>query len=355
MRRRAFLVAVASAMAGSHETLRAWQPKQTGLSWGPLPERVGAEEVERLRRLTAHLRDLDSAFGGGVAVDPASAALDRGTGTLDRCTELAVRADLHVTLADLANVTAWAHHDSGQQNRARERLAQGLEWALSSDTREGTSLAGHLVFALARVALHQHDPESALKLVQFGQIPAAEAGDGGVGAQLRATAAWAYAMIGRPREMTDSLSRAERDMQLAAANEPSDPWMRVFYCHVDFAGHQALVHGVLAAHTTDRALAESSAATALELTEMSLAGSAPDRPARSLLFDRIVAAQSAFRVGDVDTGVKMTAEVLSDITVISSRRAVERLPQIAAASAPHARSGVVADLVHVLELAVTGA
>ncbi|MEU7765030.1 hypothetical protein AB0B25_07900 [Nocardia sp. NPDC049190] len=305
-----------------------------------------------MRHLTTHLRDLDSAFGGGVAVDPASAALDWGIGALNRGVGRTVQPDLHVALADLAKVAGWAHHDSGQQSRARERLAQGLEWALLSSTREGASLAGNMVFALARVALHQHDPVSALKLVQFGQIPAAEAGDVGVRAQLQATAAWAYAMMGRPREMADSLSRAEHDMQLAAANEPSDPWMRVFHCQGDFAGHKALVHGVMAAHTTDRVLAESSATTALELTDMSLAESSPDRPVRSLIFDRIVAAQSAFRTGDVDTGVKMAAETLSETRVISSRRAVERLPQITAAAAPHTRFSAVADLIHEFDLAV---
>lgn len=346
MRRRAFLVAVASAVAGAHEALRPWHWETAGLNTGPLPLRVGGAEVKRLRELTARLRGLASQFGGEMVVDPA-AAPQRGAAMLDRCDE-EIRADLHIALADLANEAGWAFHDSGQQARALERLTQGLDWALSSDTREGASLASNLLYGMARVALHQNDPGSALKLVQFGQVPAAEAGDDGGIAQLHATAAWAYAMMGRPREMTESLRRAEHNMSTATATEP---WMRIFFSSGDFIGHQALVHGVLATHTTDRMVAQSAAATSFELTAMSLAGSESDRPVRSLLFDKIVAAQAAFRVGDVDAGVRMSDQALGETAVVASRRAVERLPEIAVAARLHMGSSTVADLMQELDQA----
>lgn len=352
MRRRTFLAAVASAVVGAPDELHAWYPPIVGSD--PRTGRVGAGDVRRIQAMTAHFRGMAGEFGGASVVDPATAALDSAAGLVGRCDDDSVRTDLHIALGDLANVVGWAHHDSGGQDQALAYLTRGLHWALASGAREGFSLASNLLFGMARVSLQQTDPESALKLAQLGHVPAAEAGDTGSTAKLHSTAAWAYAMMGRGREMTDSLRRAEDDMHTAGGDRMPQPWMQVFFSPGDFAGHQALVYSSLAAHTTDRVLAETSAAKAVALTDVSLAESCGDRPPRSMLFDQIVAAQSRFRVGDVEAGLESAHRVVSGVADIASRRAVERLPEIMVAAARFAHTSTVSDVMRELGQAAAG-
>ncbi|MFQ6394277.1 hypothetical protein ACLMAJ_12545 [Nocardia sp. KC 131] len=82
------------------------------------------------------------------------------------------------------------------------------------------------------MSLHEQNVMEALKMVQLGQIAAADAGDAGEVARLQATAAWAYALMGKQRQAVDSLARAEYEMNSADASEP---WMTIF-----FASHGTL-------------------------------------------------------------------------------------------------------------------
>ncbi|MGQ4619000.1 hypothetical protein [Nocardia sp. R7R-8] len=312
---------------------------------------MGLSDVTRLRLAIDELRSLDSRLGGGFAVDPALGALAQGVGLLSQCGD-EVRPELELALADLSNTVAWAHHDAGQQQQARLHLAQGLGWALDSGTITGFGLAADLFFGLARVELHEGDPGTALKMVQLGQIAAADAHDIGAAAQLQATAAWAYALIGQHRQMADSLARAEHEMSLVDPHS-SEPWMKVFFSGGGYLGHQALVHGVLAANTDDPAIAAASATRATELTTTSLTLSGPDRPARSLLFDRIVAATNNFRVGDLDTAITLTHRAVADLEEIATQRGIQRLPEIVVAATPHSSDSAVAEVMHQVEVLVS--
>ncbi|MGN2636447.1 hypothetical protein ACTD5D_09695 [Nocardia takedensis] len=315
------------------------------MSWGPLPARAGAADVEKVRLVTDHLRALDAKIGGGGAVDPARAALAHATRLLDRVGDERTRTALDLALADMANVTGWACHDSGQQDHAAGYLMWGLGRALDSGTAHGTGLAANLVFGLARVALYRRDPQTALGLIEHGHSLASTVDDSAASAQLHATAAWAYAIMDRRRDMADSLTRAEDTMSRATAG---DPWKQIFFSTGDFAGHQALVYSELAGHTHDALTAETSAAAALDKTRISLSAPAPDRPPRSRTFDAIVAAQSALRLGDLDTGTTMGRRALSGAGQTTSRRAVDRLREVAVAATPHTHDSTIADLHHEL-------
>ncbi|WP_216917145.1 helix-turn-helix domain-containing protein [Nocardia noduli] len=340
--RREFLAAVAAAMVGSAVELARWRmPLPT--SSAPLPEQIGASDVTRLRRTADGIRDLDSRFGGGYAVDPTLGVLSRGAAMLSRCRDENVLRDLYVALADLSNIVAWAHHDAGQQQRARLHLAQGLRWALEAGTLESHSISADLLFGLARVELHEHDPHAALEMVQLGQIAATKATDTAASAQLHATAAWAYAQQGNHRLTQDSLARCEHEIGLTTTDS-AGPWMQVFFSPGDYAGHRALVHGVLAANVTDRQIADKSATAAVELTATARAASGPGRPVRSMLFDSIVAATNSFRVGDVESAIPHTQRVITGLGDIATQRGIDRLADITAAATPHIADSTVADL-----------
>ncbi|WP_331757884.1 helix-turn-helix domain-containing protein (plasmid) [Nocardia sp. NBC_01377] len=348
--RREFLVALAGALMGSAVQLSRWHVTLPATS-SPLPAQIGASDVTRLRMTADQIRDLDSRFGGGAAVDPSLGALSRGAAMLPRCRNEDVLRQLYVALADLSNIVAWAHHDAGQQRQARLHLAQGVRWASEAATAEAYSLCADLLFGLARVELHEREPDAALEMVQLGQIAAAKAADTAATAQLHATAAWAYAHKGADRLMRDSLARAEHEMALAPM--PREPWMQVFYTSGDYVGHQALVHGVLAANSTDPRIAMNSAARAVELTTIARGESGPDRPARSKLFDDIVAATNHFRVDDPATAIPITERAIAGLGTIATQRGIDRLPELIAAARPHAADSGVIDLIEQVEQLVT--
>ncbi|WP_405183558.1 hypothetical protein OG225_41470 (plasmid) [Nocardia sp. NBC_01377] len=351
MRRRQLLTAIAAAVAGTRTGLAQWWPQQQTLSWGPLPARAGTTDVDQVRLVTDHLRTLDAKVGGGATVDPARAALAHAARLLDRVADDRTRTDLDLALADMANVTGWACHDSGQQDDATGYLMWGLDRALASGTAQGTGLAANLMFGLARVALYRQDPRTALGLVEHGHTLATAVDDRGATAQLHATAAWAHAILDNPHAMTDSLTRAEDAMSSASAGEP---WKQIFFSAGDFAGHQALMHCELANHTADASVARASAATALDKTRTSLSAHAPDRPSRSRTFDAIVAAQSALRLGDLDTGITMTRRALTGARETTSRRANDRLREVINAAAPHTHNSTLTQLHHELVSATSG-
>ncbi|MBF6353627.1 hypothetical protein IU449_03520 [Nocardia higoensis] len=348
MRRRQLLAAIAAALAGADVDLRAWWPDPQSGAWGPPPARVGHLDVVRLGHVTRHLRALDAETGGGAALDPAVAALEHSSRLLERA-DTKVRAELLAALADMANVVGWAAHDAGHHELAAAHLMRALDWALAADSAHGSALAANILFHLARVALYREDPDTALGLVRHGHGLTARTGNTAESAQLHATAAWAHALKGDHRQVAESLARAEDDIHASSA--PEAPWMRIFFAPGDFAGHQALVYSALASHTTDARTAESVATTALERTRVSLPQATRDRPSRSLTFDAIVAAQNAFRLGDLDSAIPMTKQALSGAAATTSRRATERLQEIALAAAPHTHHGTVADLHHDLVLA----
>lgn len=371
VRRRQFLGAVAAATVGETTQLRQWRPPQSRNVLAALPVRVEGRHVARVRAVNATLSDLSSRSGGCAALDAAVGALSWGEGLLNSDIDRAIHDELIVAVASLAITTGWACHDSGKQRHARAYLAQALDWLGSMEDRppQADSLIAFVLFSLGRVSLHEFhagrgsvheradavNPEhlkDALRYVQLGQIAAQDANDAGVQAQLHATAAWSYALMGRNSHVVESLSRAEHAMgrvDLARL----EPWHKVFFSAGDWDGHRGLVHGVLADAVDDRTASERLAAQAVEFTTRSLSTTDPNRPARSLVYDRLVMAACQFRVGDLDPAVANTRRVLDDIDKLHSMRAVERLPQIVSAAEPFATNSTVADVVHDITLAST--
>lgn len=347
MRRRQLLAAIAAALAGAETDLRAWWPDPQSGTWGPLPARVGHLDVVQLGQVTRHLRALDAETGGGAALDPAIAALEHSSRLLDRA-DTGVRAELLVALGDMADVVGWAAHDAGHHELAAAHLMRGLNWALAADNNHGFALAANLLYSLARVAMYREDPDTALGLVHHGHSLTERTGNTPESAQLHATAAWAHALKSDHRQVAESLARAEHDIHASSA--PEAPWMQIFFAPGDFAGHQALVYSALASHATDSQVAQSAAETALDRARVSLPQT-QDRPPRSITFDAIAAAQTAFRLGDIDSAIPITQRALAGATATTSRRATDRLREIALAAAPHTHHSAVADLHHDLVLA----
>ncbi|MGY1946310.1 hypothetical protein [Nocardia asiatica] len=336
VQRRKFLSAVAAAVVGATDELGRWLPKLApGL--GAVPTRVVPSDVARLRAITEDLSAQQNRYGGCVMVDATCATLAWSAGLLRADCDDSTRDQLLIALTELGNIAGWACHDAGQQTQAQRYFSQALTWAKTVDAPEANSLAANVTFGMGRVALHQRDPQTALRLVQLGQIAAQDAGDLGEAAQLHATAAWAYALMGQRNRVSDSLARAQHEMSRVDRNRV-EPWSRIFFSTGDFLGHTALVNGVLATALDDQHTVVQLAGECIELTRSSLSQVDETRPARSLVFDRIVLSTALFRVGAVDDGIREANHVLEQMTTIRSARAVERLTEIENASARFART-----------------
>ncbi|MGW4769883.1 hypothetical protein ACWEO2_17785 [Nocardia sp. NPDC004278] len=348
--RRNFLSAVASAVVGVTSGLDRWLPELVP-GVGTLPSKAGSADVARLRAITDDLGEQQNRYGGSATVDATCAALGWSAGLLRADCSDSTRNELLLALTDLANIAGWACHDSGQQTLAQRYLSRALMWAKAVEAPEADSRAADVLFGMGRVALHQRQPKDALRLAQLGQIAAQDAGDLGESAQLHATAAWAYGLMGQRQRVEDSLARAQHEMSRINLDQ-LEPWHKVFFTAGDFAGHRALVNGVLAAALDDQTAAVELAEESVALTRSSLSAADADRPARSLLYDRIVLSTALFRVGEVDSGVREATVVLEQMQTIRSGRAMERLAEIEAAATPFAASYAdVRDLTHELVLA----
>jgi len=137
--------------------------------------------------------------------------------------------------------------------------------------------------------------------------------------------------MGRPQQMASALARAEDEMSRVDP-ATAQPWTAVFVSPGDFAGHCALVHGVVARATRDRASATRHATAAAELATTALATSTAERPARSQVFDRIVLAAAQLQASDPDAGVRTGHEAVTLTETLRSARATARLTDIAQAA-----------------------
>jgi len=336
--RRQFLGAAAALTVGAAvDGLQRWLPVIPGPA-APVPERAGFSDVAQVQAVTAQLRALDQRHGGGAAIDAARGFLGWATGMLHSRQDEPTRQSLQIALADLSSLVGFAFHDAGDQGKARSHLSQALVYARDADA---PGLVAAVLYRLGRVSLHREQPLDALRLFQLGQIAAQDADDPAEVARLHANEAWAYAQMGQQHQMSSALARAEDEMSRV---DPAgaQPWTAVFFSPGDFAGHRALVHGVLTRATRDHATASRHATAAAELAATALATSTTERPARSQVFDRIVLAAAQLQAGDADAGIRTGQDAVALTESLRSARATARLTDVAeAASAYRARPDAV--------------
>lgn len=333
IQRRDFLGAVASVSVGAvTEAVREWLPSPV-LGVAPVPDCVGPADVEQIRSTTAELRRLDQRYGGGAAVDAARGFYGWARGMLHSTADALTHRELKVALADFSSLVAWAFHDVGQQTAARRYLMNALVLARDADE---TALMASILYRLGRISMHQGQPVDALRMLQLGQIAAQDAGDPAEIARLHANEALAYAMLGKEIHIKDSLARAEFEMGRA---DPADvsPWTTLYFTPGDYTGHQALVYNALAANTQERTQMARFAAKAAELADDAIASSGPDRPVRSLTFDRIILATNQLRTGEFENGLAAARRAISESERLKSVRATERLAEIASAASMNTR------------------
>jgi hypothetical protein len=164
----------------------------TGNDLTPAPSRVTVADIEQIEHVTAGLRALDYQFGGGACRDAVLAQTRWVARFLDADATDDVRRRIHLTLADLHNLTGWTSLDLGLYSASRRHFAHALTHSRYADE---PSLLANVLYRTGRLHLHREQTPEALRFFQLGQIAAQDSGDPSlhldpaIGALTRAVAA----------------------------------------------------------------------------------------------------------------------------------------------------------------------
>jgi transcriptional regulator with XRE-family HTH domain len=188
-----------------------------------VPATVRAGDVRDLRTTVAMLEDWDHRAGGVAVRHHILGVLRWGTGLLDGSCTPDVRATLAATVAQLADLAAWATFDAGLYAQARDLFLLGLHAARESGD---LGIRAHVATGLARQEIHMGNVDTALELVQLAHTAADTLTPNAV-SMLHTVKALAYAK----RPDADQCRRfaqlaADRYRPETAADDP--PWIQFF-------------------------------------------------------------------------------------------------------------------------------
>ncbi|MEV0247457.1 helix-turn-helix transcriptional regulator [Nocardia sp. NPDC050712] len=333
------LEALASAVVGAPDILTPWLPV---LDDSEMSGDTATLDLDTVCSTTVGLRELDQRHGGGAIAYAAVGLLKSATALLARHRGHALAHALLVATADLARLIGWAYHDIGDQHRARQYAVMAL---ISARRAGADSLVASTLYVLGRISLIERDPRAALRMFQLGQLPAQDAPGGGESARLYANEAWAHAMMGDAARMRTALARAEEEV--ARAGDLIDPWTQVFFTPGEFTGMQSVIYNEFAL-TARGQTAEHYTSAAIDAARASLAGPAPERPARSILFDNITIATGMFRLGQIDEAMSFATSALALTNQVDSGRVGDRLRQMVHAATLASSRSDVRDMCHAI-------
>jgi tetratricopeptide (TPR) repeat protein len=316
-----------------------WRAETSGPT--PVPDRVGASDVEQIEKVTAALRSADYQYGGGACREAVLAQARWVDRLLGVTASDQVRLRLHVSLADLHNLAGWTSLDVARYSAARAHFAQALTHARQAND---TSLLANVLYRTGRLHLHRGMTGEALRFFQLGQIAAQDSGCTQTVAMLCANEAWAYALLGDAAQAMRSLDRAGDEL---ARSDPATaaPWVR-FFTPIDLQALSGMAHLQLARTGGDHI------SRARDYLERSIVGRS-EGMTRSKTFEVTALATACLLEDDVETGVQLgwTAVELAD--QVRSTRVRERLQPLRDQAAVTAGGGA-ADLAQHLNSVLGG-
>jgi len=332
VQRRDFLGAAAAVAIGSHPpAMQRWLPRPPA-PVPPAPAWIGATDVEQLRVTVDQLMELGRRLGGGAALSAATGYLRWASGLLRARYAEHTGRELRVALADLYNVAGHTLHDSGRHREAHRHFLQGLVLARDIDDQE---LAAHLLGAMGRVSLELEHATDALRFFQLAQLAAQDAGGHAEMARLHANEAWAYALIGKPKQVADALDRADHEYgQALAAPIPATFHGAAWYLTAqsdDPLNYFAAAHGILAraGSSNDRSATRHAELTVATSTRLL---AADNLPARLRATRQITLADALLHAHERDTGLAAAHQAIDRVAAIQSVRTTNRLRHLATAA-----------------------
>jgi len=315
-----------------------------------LPKRVGAADVTAIEQVTAAFRQQDFSRGGGLYRDAAAAQFRSVLALRDVACDPQVRARLLVATADLGGLAAWMSYDSWLHNDARRLWVVALEVARQAEHPAAVDLTVNLLLDMTHQALHLHRPEEAARLVQLGYGAVAGGAhpvSGCTSSFLATNQAWCDAARGDAVACDRAMGRS---VELAIP-EPvaAAPW-EAHVVPAELAAREGHTYFTLAAADGN----PRQAARAVPLLEEAVRGYGSFY-ARSRAVNLPGLSGSYALAGDLDAAVDVGGQAVTEITALSSRRALERLRSLDTVLQPHDSEAAVADLREQIRGALTAA
>ncbi|MFB7945052.1 tetratricopeptide repeat protein [Kitasatospora phosalacinea] len=182
--------------------------------------RVGAEEVEVVRQITAVFSSADERLGGGHGLTTVTAYLaDTAAPMLSaRFPSEGVRQQAFGAVAELAYLAGWKHHDLGQEGAAQRYYQLGYQLAVEADPN---GHAGWMMRALAHQALSLKQPRNCLALIENALRRSVGRVDGQTEALLHITHARAFAATRDKPSAARALLAAENALARHHDPQPS--------------------------------------------------------------------------------------------------------------------------------------
>src|SRR5262249_23334532 len=208
MKRRNYLIATTTVLFGGRAVFGLATPiTEPTDDHTPLPRIVTRSDVQAVRALTAQLRTLGRAGHGGMPDVLTPIAVDN-----ERLLRIDTDSDktaitLRSALAELHTLAGWCAHDMNLADTARWHYSRATTLAgEANDIAEVVSATWH-----AAIMERDHDPDSALKLLQLAQARGSEIITPTMHAALHVSSARAFSLMARHDDVHRHLSRA-RDL-----------------------------------------------------------------------------------------------------------------------------------------------
>ncbi|MGW5331541.1 helix-turn-helix domain-containing protein [Streptomyces bauhiniae] len=205
---------VAMPMGYDHEATARMLRVRTGTF------RIGAEDVQVVRQITAAFSAADERLGGGHGLTTVTAYLaDTAAPMLrGRFPSEALRRAAFGAVAELAYLAGWKHHDLGQEGAAQRYYQVGYQLACEADPH---GHAAWMMRALAHQALSLKQPHHCVDLVEGALRRGLGHVDGRTEALLHITHARAYAAVHESVPAARALLAAEDALLRDDAPQPS--------------------------------------------------------------------------------------------------------------------------------------
>nr|MDT0663817.1 XRE family transcriptional regulator [Micromonospora sp. DSM 115978] len=192
----------------------------------PGRRRIGASDVESIRRITEAFRSNESRYGGGRTRSTFVHFLSEDVAPLLREGSYsgATARQLFSAVAEAELLGGWMAYDSEHLGLAQQYFVAALR--LAHDASD-VALAGVVLNAMSHQALHLSRPREAANLSRTAQEAARRSGVGALLSESCLLEANSHAVLGDERSCSTAIHRAERALDRAdRSDEP--PWISFF-------------------------------------------------------------------------------------------------------------------------------
>nr|WP_042188033.1 hypothetical protein [Kibdelosporangium sp. MJ126-NF4]CEL17613.1 Putative regulatory protein [Kibdelosporangium sp. MJ126-NF4]CTQ91159.1 regulator [Kibdelosporangium sp. MJ126-NF4] len=313
MQRRDFLgliskIVMGAALTPAEVALLAGDPHPT-----PVPQRVGATDVDRLRALTSGLRAYDVEHGGGACRDAVLAQMRWAESLKSASYSDDVRGSLFNAVAELKTLAGWTSHDLALTAEAYRYLGQAVEDTRIAGDPAHTAIVLH---HLGRVPLDNDEPDEAIKYFQLGQISAQDSSSFIAVSFLHANEAVAYAHQNDQRKALTALRRAEDEYAHAESGDSA-----AFFRYFDRSALETATARVYSKLALTDATLRVEAVERLQRTVEYL----PDNHSRQRAFNLTWLATLHLADGDTETGARIGNQAVTAARALNSRRILDHL------------------------------